>query len=144
MDTAILVILRVTSFSRGPWRLRFCQSLYIFSPICRESWSVFFTFLLYAAPRGKLLWKKRTKIFEIRKSRQFFSGFWDFFFRFFSKYFPLFFSPNFSRNFLRHIIRPIIFKTKQINEGRFHANSRFKFLNFCGFYWVFPSIVFNF
>jgi hypothetical protein len=30
-------------------------------------------------PRGKLLWKKRTKIFGIRKSRQFFSGFWDFF-----------------------------------------------------------------
>jgi hypothetical protein len=27
---------------------------------------------------GKLLWKKRTKIFGIRKSRQLFSGFWDF------------------------------------------------------------------
>jgi hypothetical protein len=33
-------------------------------------------------PRGKLLWKKRTKIFGIRKSRQFFLGFWDFFQKF--------------------------------------------------------------
>jgi hypothetical protein len=47
--------------------------------------------------RGKLLWKKRTKIFGIKKSRQFFSGFWDFFpkFKGFWDFFQLIFSADF-------------------------------------------------
>ena len=54
-------------------------------------------------PRGKLLWKKRTKIFGIRKSRQFFSGFWGiwgFFSADFFEIFPIiFFRRTFSEIF---------------------------------------------
>jgi hypothetical protein len=83
----------------------------------------------------------RTKIFWVKKSRQFFSGFWDFFPKFkgffsadFFKIFSLIFFPqNFLGNFLQHIIRRIFFKRNKSTEGHFHANSRFKCLNLMGF-----------
>jgi hypothetical protein len=56
---------------------------------------------------------------------------------FFSANFFEIFSLIFFPKFFRHIICRIIFKTKWINEGHFHANSRFKFLNLMGF----PNIV---